>query len=563
MTNLAVTGHQHAPVAPAARSGSSSDDATAAFVSSFEQLLQGGIVPRRALPPAPEGLRIEGDGADRGDRSAEGPADDRARPIGLIRKRIKADPAPMLDHGRQAEAPPPVRRESDRDPAAPRDLDATGERPDEHIRERSRERADRRGAGPAAEPAEADVPPSLPAEAAPPAAEVPAPAPPPSAGPSAQGGPPSPAAPGASWPLLSGAAAADLQNAPVTPAPGPAAASVTSDADILVSQPTAALAPAAAIAVEGLHGTGARLRGTTGGPAPGGTGEPAGTGAGASEAGTTLDAEGSATLGAATRAAGGPQTIPAAAAPAVAGGANAAAAAGLGGGQGQMGQVRAAHGQQGASGAAATAIPAAADAAAAPLGTSPAAPSAGTAPNGRGPAGIVEGAASGSVQAPQQPGRAAGAASASAPRAAPVPPRMVGDQVSVHIRKAVHEGSDRIEIRLKPEALGRVDVRLELGADNRVVATVTAEQRHTLELLRADARNLERALQEAGLQTDGGSLNFNLRGGDDGRPGRHDGHATGRSLHDANATGGENVQELPPQAYGRPAGRPDGIDIRA
>jgi flagellar hook-length control protein FliK len=67
----------------------------------------------------------------------------------------------------------------------------------------------------------------------------------------------------------------------------------------------------------------------------------------------------------------------------------------------------------------------------------------------------------------------------------------------VHIKKAVQEGTDRIEIRLKPESLGRVDVRLELGPEGRVVATIIADQRHTLELLRSDARSLERALQEA------------------------------------------------------------------
>lgn len=41
---------------------------------------------------------------------------------------------------------------------------------------------------------------------------------------------------------------------------------------------------------------------------------------------------------------------------------------------------------------------------------------------------------------------------------------------------------------------------------------VTVERPETLELLQRDARGLERALQDAGLRTDSGSLNFNLRG---------------------------------------------------
>lgn len=140
---------------------------------------------------------------------------------------------------------------------------------------------------------------------------------------------------------------------------------------------------------------------------------------------------------------------------------------------------------------------------------------------------------------------------------------MISEQVSVHIRKAVHEGADRIEIRLKPEALGRVDVRLELAADNRVVATITADQRYTLELLRADARSLERALQEAGLQTDGGSLNFNLRGGEDGRSGGGNARTATSSMLGGESHIGSAAEDLPANVYRRLAGRPDGIDIHA
>ncbi|MBL0931239.1 MAG: flagellar hook-length control protein FliK, partial [Alphaproteobacteria bacterium] len=39
-----------------------------------------------------------------------------------------------------------------------------------------------------------------------------------------------------------------------------------------------------------------------------------------------------------------------------------------------------------------------------------------------------------------------------------------------------------------------------------------AEQAHTLEALRNDSRQLERALQEAGLKPDAGGLNFSMRG---------------------------------------------------
>ena len=85
-------------------------------------------------------------------------------------------------------------------------------------------------------------------------------------------------------------------------------------------------------------------------------------------------------------------------------------------------------------------------------------------------------------------------------------------QISVQITKAVKAGIDKIDIQLRPESLGRVEVRLELAGDGRLVGTVTADNRETLDLLKSDARDLERALQDAGLKADSNSLNFNLRG---------------------------------------------------
>ena len=71
-------------------------------------------------------------------------------------------------------------------------------------------------------------------------------------------------------------------------------------------------------------------------------------------------------------------------------------------------------------------------------------------------------------------------------------------------------------MRLHPAEFGRVDVKLDIGFDGRVLAVVTAERADTLELLQRDARLLEKALAEAGLDTGAGGLSFGLRR-DDGR----------------------------------------------
>jgi len=96
-----------------------------------------------------------------------------------------------------------------------------------------------------------------------------------------------------------------------------------------------------------------------------------------------------------------------------------------------------------------------------------------------------------------------------AARAQQVPPH---EQVAVHVRKAVADGIDQITIRLNPVELGRIDVKLEVASDGTLRAAFAADRPQTLELLKNDSRQLERALSEAGLSTDAGGLNFSLRG---------------------------------------------------
>ena len=100
---------------------------------------------------------------------------------------------------------------------------------------------------------------------------------------------------------------------------------------------------------------------------------------------------------------------------------------------------------------------------------------------------------------------------------APVTPRtlqqaQVADQVSVQIAKQAKEGVDQINIKLNPQELGRVEVHLEVNKDGTVQATVFAENKDTLAMLQKDADSLAKALSNAGLNTDAGSMNFNLRG---------------------------------------------------
>ncbi len=86
------------------------------------------------------------------------------------------------------------------------------------------------------------------------------------------------------------------------------------------------------------------------------------------------------------------------------------------------------------------------------------------------------------------------------------------DQVAASLKQVGKLGLSQIEIQLKPAALGAVDVKLELTHDGRVAAVISADRSDTLMQLQRGSGELQQALRDAGLQTDSGSLSFNLRG---------------------------------------------------
>jgi flagellar hook-length control protein FliK len=102
----------------------------------------------------------------------------------------------------------------------------------------------------------------------------------------------------------------------------------------------------------------------------------------------------------------------------------------------------------------------------------------------------------------------------------------VTDQVSVKITKALQAGQDRITIRLNPAELGRVEVKMELNLDGRTTAIVTVDNRETLDVLRRDSSDLQKALEEGGLKLSDSDLSFNLRG-DEGQTAEDDQDSAG------------------------------------
>jgi flagellar hook-length control protein FliK len=138
----------------------------------------------------------------------------------------------------------------------------------------------------------------------------------------------------------------------------------------------------------------------------------------------------------------------------------------------------------------------------------------------------------------------------------------VFDQIKVKITRATKAGLDQVSIQLKPESLGRVDIKLEVSADGKVQATVTADKQDTLNLLQNDSQGLERALQDAGLRTDANSLQFNLRG--DGGTQFAGGDAGSSASSSANdTTTGTDTTAGPLYDYSLAAQQRGGVDTYA
>jgi len=131
--------------------------------------------------------------------------------------------------------------------------------------------------------------------------------------------------------------------------------------------------------------------------------------------------------------------------------------------------------------------------------------------------------------------------------------------LAVEIVSRAQDGLRRFEIRLDPPELGRIDVRLDVDTAGKVTSRLTVERAETLDLLRRDAPQLERALQHAGLNTEGG-LEFSLR--DQNFANREQAPrnpaATQLIVPDDEAVAAEAAR----RGYGRMIGLGGGVDIR-
>lgn len=125
--------------------------------------------------------------------------------------------------------------------------------------------------------------------------------------------------------------------------------------------------------------------------------------------------------------------------------------------------------------------------------------------------------------APQFPQPAQAAASTDPVRAPAIAEPVIearaghlGQSLGVEIARKVELGEETLRIRLNPVELGRIEVTLAFDDKGSLQATVRTESAQAMDLLRQDAPDLARTLDQAGVRTDAQSFRFENRGGDGG-----------------------------------------------
>jgi flagellar hook-length control protein FliK len=133
--------------------------------------------------------------------------------------------------------------------------------------------------------------------------------------------------------------------------------------------------------------------------------------------------------------------------------------------------------------------------------------------------------------------------------------------LAVEIAATIQSGRTRFELRLDPADLGRIDVRIDVDRNGQVISHLTVEKPETLAILQQDAPQLQQALNDAGLKTGSGGLQFSLR--DQSSSGQNSGNQANGNAQQLVISEDDSVPAvIAGQSYGRMLGTSGGIDIR-
>jgi flagellar hook-length control protein FliK len=133
--------------------------------------------------------------------------------------------------------------------------------------------------------------------------------------------------------------------------------------------------------------------------------------------------------------------------------------------------------------------------------------------------------------------------------------------LALQIAVTAQSGKSRFEIRLDPAELGRIDVRIDVDRHGQLTSHLMVEKPETLAMLRQDAPQLQRALDNAGFKTGDGGLQFSLR--DQSSSGQNTGNEAGRNAQRLIISEDDSITaSVAGRTYGRMSGLGGGVDIR-
>ncbi|MEN3287529.1 MAG: flagellar hook-length control protein FliK, partial [Bradyrhizobium sp.] len=135
--------------------------------------------------------------------------------------------------------------------------------------------------------------------------------------------------------------------------------------------------------------------------------------------------------------------------------------------------------------------------------------------------------------------------------------------LGIEIAASALNGKSRFEIRLDPAELGRIDVRIDVDRSGQVTSHLRVEKPETLSMLQQTAPQLQQALNDAGLKTGSGGLQFSLRDqSNSGQNGNND--QSNSNAHRLIVTDDEAMPAASAagRSYGRMLSSNGGIDIR-
>ena len=93
-------------------------------------------------------------------------------------------------------------------------------------------------------------------------------------------------------------------------------------------------------------------------------------------------------------------------------------------------------------------------------------------------------------------------------------PGRIGKEMGVEIARRMSAGQEEMLIRLNPQEMGRIEVRLRFDDSGAVRAVLASESPAALEMLRRDSGDLARSLADAGVRSDAQSFKFDRSGND-------------------------------------------------